>query len=61
MKREDKELLKILAILGALVLAGGAGLSIFAAHRGSKSPVGDFVLGSAMTAVVITAALRSHE
>jgi len=60
MKQDDKDLLKILAIIGALVLSGGIGFSVFMAHRGSKSPCGDFILGSTMTALIITAAARSN-
>ena len=58
MSRDDKELLKMLAIMGALILASGTGLAVFMAHHGSKSPFADFMLGSAMAGVIITAACR---
>ena len=58
MKQDDKDLLQMFAIMGALILAGGIGLSVFMAHHGSKSPFGDFMLGSAMTTVIIAAACR---
>ena len=58
MKKDDKTLLTLLGILGALILASGTGTAVFMAHHGSKTPFGDFIFGSA--AMVLALAVAVH-
>jgi len=63
MKEDDRDMLIVLGIMGAIVLAGGVGMAVFVAHKnpGFVSTAAGFVAGSLITGGAIFISLTRDE